>query len=75
MLIKIPITPFLEQYPSIRFETAQAFEQNLPAALISDVWILLEVNQKADWYKAVLEDGEVMLLPAHGQLQDAPSCK
>ena len=72
VLIKIPITSFLEQYPSEKFATAQAFRQNILAGAISDVWVLLEVNQKADWYKVTLENGEIVLFPAHGQLQDAP---
>lgn len=72
ILIKIPVTPALEQYAPQRFETAQAFRQNIPADAISDVWILLEVNKKADWYKVVLEDGEIVLFPAHGQLQAVP---
>ena len=71
VLIKIPLTPSLEQYPSEKFETARAFQQSLPADAVSDVWILLEVNKKADWYRAVLENGEIVLSPAHGQLQDA----
>lgn len=70
VLIKIPITPFLEQCTSIQFETARAFRQNIPASAISDVWILLEVNKKADWYRVILEDGEIVLFPAHGRLQD-----
>ena len=69
VLIKIPLTPALEQYTSDRFETARAFRQNIPAQAISDVWIFLEVNKKADWYKATLENGEIVLLPAHGKLQ------
>ena len=72
VLIKIPITPSLEQYASVQFETARAFRQSIPAKAISDVWILLEVNKKADWYKAVLEDGEIVLFPAHVQLQEVP---
>ncbi len=72
ILIKIPITLALEQYESIHFETARAFQQNIPASAISDVWVLLEVNQKADWYKAVLEDGEIILFPSHAQLYDVP---
>lgn len=72
VLLKIPLTPALEQYKPERFATALAFRKNLPAEAISDVWILLEVNQKADWYKAVLDNGEIVLFPAHGQLQDVP---
>ena len=72
VLIKIPITALLEQYAPESFATAQAFRQNIPAAAISDVWILLEVNKKADWYKVALEDGKIVLFPAHGQLQDIP---
>ncbi len=72
VLIKIPFTPSLEQYTFTRFPTALAFHQNLPANAISDVWILLEVNKKPDWYKAILDDGQIVLFPAHGQLQDIP---
>lgn len=69
VLIKIPLTPALEQYAPETFPTAQAFRQNIPADAISDVWILLEVNKKTDWYKVSLQDGEIILFPAHGQLQ------
>ena len=69
VLIKIPLTPALDQYAPQQFETAQAFRQNIPADAISDVWILLEINKKADWYKVTLQDGEIVLFPAHGQLQ------
>ncbi len=72
VLLKIPLTPSVEQYAQERFETATAFRQDIPAQAISDVWILLEVNKKADWYKATLEDGEIVLFPAHGQLQAVP---
>ncbi|MBQ8032881.1 MAG: hypothetical protein IJ266_02855 [Elusimicrobiaceae bacterium] len=72
VLLKIPVTPALEQYAPQAFKTAQAFHNSVPASTISDVWILLEVNQKADWYKAVLEDGEIILFPSHAQLYDVP---
>ena len=71
VLIKIPVRSTLEQYVPEPFETAKAFHKSIPAQAISDVWILLEVNKQADWYKAVLENGEIVLFPAHGQLQDA----
>lgn len=72
VLLKIPLTPAVEQYAQERFPMATAFLQDIPAEAIPDVWILLEVNKKADWYKATLEDGEIVLFPAHGQLQDIP---
>lgn len=72
VLIKIPITPALKQYAPVQFATTEAFQKTIPASAISDVWVLLEVNQKADWYKAVLANEEILLFPAHGQLQDIP---
>lgn len=72
VLVKIPVTSSLEQYDPEHFATALAFRQSLPADIISDVWVLLEVNKKPDWYKATLKDGEIILSPAGGQLQDIP---
>lgn len=72
VLVKIPRTPALAKYAPEEFATALAFRKSVPAEAISDVWVLLEVNKQADWYKAFLEEGEVVLLPADGQLQDAP---
>lgn len=71
ILVKIPLTPDLEQYAPKHFETAEAFQKNIPANAISDVWILLEVNKKANWYKATLENGKIVLFPAHARLQKA----
>ena len=38
--------------------------QNIPARYVMDVMVFLEVNGKPDWYKATLENGELVFTPA-----------
>jgi len=79
VLIKIPATQPLrlyapESFPDDRY-AAKAFQMgeevifqhDIPARFISDVWVFLEVNGQPDWYKATLQDGEVVLTPVPGR--------
>ncbi len=40
------------------------FGKDIPAFMISDVMIFLEINGKPDWYKVTLEEGNLLLTPA-----------
>lgn len=42
--------------------------RNIPSSCIQDVMVLLEVNGKPGWYKAVLEDGKPVFIPAPSQV-------
>ena len=42
--------------------------RNIPAGHIQDVMVLLEVNGQPGWYKAVLEDGKPVFIPAPSQV-------
>ena len=40
------------------------FGKDIPASMISDVMIFLEINAHPDWYKVTLENGELVFTPA-----------
>lgn len=68
VLIKIPGTEELRRYAPEVFEYHETFRRNVPARFISDIWVFLKVNGTPGWYKAVLEDNELVLLPAPGKI-------
>ena len=68
VLIKIPFSPMLQEHISSQYPTATAFKWNIPAGLISDVWVLLDINGRPNWCKAVMQEGELVLLPGQGEL-------
>ena len=74
VLVKIPFVAELGKYaPHLESDIWQGhliLEQDLPAHFISDVWVFLEVNGQPAWYKAVLQEGELVLLPAPGELRE-----
>ena len=59
----------------VEWEDSQVvvFEKDIPAGSISDVWVLLNINGKPDWCKAVLQDDQVVLIPGYGKLYDLSS--
>ena len=73
VLVKIPFTPQLQQYAGHMRQDIKngniVFDQDLPARCISAIWVFLEVNGRPDWYKAVWEQDELLLLPAPGELR------
>ncbi len=73
VLVKIPFTPALQLYARNMGQDMKlgniVFTQDLPALFISDVWVLLEVNGQPNWYKAVLQKGKLVFLPANGELR------
>ena len=70
VLVKIPLTPEVQSQILWEDYNRAFFGQDIPAAYISDIWVLLDVNGKPDWCKAVLRDGKPVLIPGYGQLYD-----
>lgn len=67
VVIKILGTEELRRYAPEVFEYRETFRRDVPARFISDIWVFLKVNDTPGWYKAVLEDNELILLPAPGK--------
>ena len=59
IVVKVPVIPQLPV--SQTGVTAQAY-QDLPAEFISDVMVFLEINGRADWYKAIVENNKLVLV-------------
>lgn len=67
VLVRIALTKEIwEKYRPAQFSTEWIFQKSIPANMVSDVMILLEVNGVPGWYKAVLNNGEVGLLAVPG---------
>jgi len=49
-----------------QFDIEWVFRKNIPAEMISDVMVFLEINRTPGWYKVVLKDNKVVLLPVPG---------
>ena len=59
VVVKVPVT---DQLPvSQTGVTAQAY-RDLSAEFISDVMVFLEINGRADWYKAIMENNKLVLI-------------
>ena len=68
VLMRIPYNSSLQQYLSSQDHYVIIFEEDLPASVISDVWVLLSINDRADWCKVVLlEDGKLAFVPGYGE--------
>lgn len=76
VLVQIPATDKLRSYAPEAFPTddryaAKAFQtgevcifrRDVPASFISNIWVFLEVNGTPGWYKATLENGELIFTP------------
>ena len=68
VMIKIPVTQQLlrensPQKPQEEFGGRRVFYQDVPAEQISDVFVFLEVNNQLRWYKAVVEQGQLIFIP------------
>lgn len=74
VIVRIPYSKNLKAYGADRSYTGDpsvvTFTKDIPATVISDVWVLWEVNDKKDWFKVVLEEGELLFLPAYGETHD-----
>lgn len=67
VLIKIPGTEELRHYAPEVFKYRETFRRNVPARFISDIWVFLKVNDTPGWYKAVVENNELILLSVPGE--------
>ena len=76
VLVQIPATDKLRSYAPEAFPTddryaAKAFQtgevcifrRDVPASFISNIWVFLEVNGNPGWYKATLENDELIFTP------------
>lgn len=64
VVVKIPVTIRLIEKNTPYDDMGDViFRQDLWADMISDVMVFLEIDGKADWYKAVLEDKKLLLIP------------
>jgi hypothetical protein len=70
VLVKIPFTSEIEALVEWGSLDDVAFKQDIPAAAISDVWVLVNLDGKPDWCKVVLQDGNVSLIPGYGEVQE-----
>ena len=63
VVVRIPITPkLLSNNPFHNDATEVTFSRSVRADMIPDVMVFLEINGKADWYKAVLENNKLVLI-------------
>ena len=72
VLVQIPVTEqlLLENAPKSLGPRWIFNRRDVAAYLISDVWVFLEVNEVPGWYKATLENDEVVLSPVPGEWLD-----
>lgn len=70
VLIKMPFTPQLQKQVAWQDYDVAVFKKDIPADMISDIWVLLMVNGTPDWCKAVLKNGELVLIPGFGKFYD-----
>ena len=59
IVVKVPVIP---QLPVSQTGVAAQAYQDLPAEFISDVMVFLEINGRADWYKAIVENNKLVLV-------------
>lgn len=73
VLVRIPLTDkvWKENAPD-QFATQWIFRKDVPADMISDVMVFLEVDGKPAWHKAVLKDGEIALVAVPGEYIKRP---
>lgn len=68
VLVRISLTPELlaKNSPDISWQN-RVFFRDIPARYIPDIMVFLEVNGQRGWYKATLENEEVVLSPVVNQ--------
>jgi len=59
VVTKVPVTP---QLPVLQTGVTAQVYKDLPAEFISDVMVFLEINGRADWYKAIMENNKLVLI-------------
>ena len=70
VFIRISFVPGLQHYIlSRRNSDVVIFKKDISASFLLDVWVLLNVNGKLDWCKAVLKEGKLTLIPGYGKVQ------
>lgn len=64
VLVKIPLTSYLlaENAPD-NLGLRQVFYRDIPADMIEDVMVFLEVDGKPGWYKVILNEEKLILTP------------
>lgn len=68
VVVKIPVTiRLLEKNTPFEGKDEVFFRQDLWPEFISDVMVFLEINGQADWYRATVENGELVLTPTPTQ--------
>lgn len=60
-----------EDVPIFEYNANYYVKQDISAAYLKEVMIFLEVDGKPGWYKATLEDGEIIFTPTPGQIFEA----
>ena len=70
VMVKMPAVYELskENEPDGRVDFMRVFRRDIAPEFISDVMVFLEVNGEPGWYKAVLQDNELVFIPAFGTL-------
>ncbi len=61
VIVKIPVT---QQYKPLGYNGHFVFIRDVPAEYISEILALLKINGKAMWYKAIWQEGKMVLIPA-----------
>ena len=69
VFVKIPLVTDLRPYVSRSYGEIFIIKKDIPAPFLLDVWVLLDVNGKPDWCKAVLKDGKLTFIPGYGKVQ------
>lgn len=65
VLVRIKLTkPFLKRNPPAHLNTQWIFPDDIPAAMLPDVMVFLEIGGEPGWYKVTLENGELVFTPA-----------
>lgn len=69
VLVRIPVTPALIKINAPdQFGFQWIFRRDVPANMISDVMVILRVNDTPGWYKVVRENGQLIFQPVPGTL-------